>query len=183
MRVPQIESVPVATAMAWLCSWYSHFMGTSNVDEILPARLWLGNLAIAWDRAALKAIGITHIVSVTQFGSATAWYPDEFEYLCVDAQDEEGVALNESFARCNAFLTAALDTPGAKVLVHCNQGRSRSVAVTAAFLISQFGWTVDDAVGFIRESRPEADPNAGFLEQLHAFQYTVCGEEKNNPSL
>ena len=170
MRVPQIESVPVATAMAWLCGWYSHLWGLNNVNEILPGRISLGNLAIAWDRESLLARNITHVLSVTQFGGATAWYPDDFTYLCVDAQDEAGVSIGDHFSECIQFLEDALGDPNAHVLVHCNQGRSRSVTILAAFLMSQFGWPADETVRFIKSCRAEACPNPGFVEQLVSFE-------------
>jgi hypothetical protein len=173
MRMFQIESGAVAAAMAWFCSWYSHMMGLANFNEILPGRLWLGNLAGAWDRDALLALGITHIVSVTQFGAATTWYPDDFTYMCIDAQDEASVSLTESFTECNNFVTQALAGPNSKVYIHCNQGRSRSVTVLAAFLMARFGWTTDDTIAFIKKQRIEANPNPGFMAQLRGYEASL----------
>ncbi len=41
-----------------------------------------------------------------------------------------------------------------KVLLHCTQGRSRSVAIAAAYLINRFGVTTEQALAFLRCQRP-----------------------------
>ena len=55
---------------------------------------------------------------------------------------------------------AALATiaQGRRVLVHCQHGRHRSVAMAAAILIGQ-GYTAKDAMRLIRQKRRVADPN------------------------
>ncbi|CAD7971035.1 unnamed protein product [Amoebophrya sp. A120] len=48
-------------------------------------------------------------------------------------------------------------------LVCCRQGRSRSVVVTAAFLMLRQQFTLDSALKLIKEKRPVASPNVGFV--------------------
>ena len=45
--------------------------------------------------------------------------------------------------------------------MHCHSGQSRSVALTAAYLLLARRWTLKAALDFIRASRPQALPNAG----------------------
>lgn len=55
------------------------------------------------------------------------------------------------------------------LLVHCAAGRSRSVAAVMTFLISQ-GATVEEALRTCQRARPIAQPNSGYMEQLHALE-------------
>jgi len=67
---------------------------------------------------------------------------------------------------------AALATigQGQRVLVHCQRGRHRSVAMAAAILIAQ-GYTARDAMRLIAEKRPAADPQAWHIRrQIEAFE-------------
>lgn len=64
------------------------------------------------------------------------------------------------------FITKALES-GGRVLIHCAMGKSRSVTVAVAFLISKYpDLTPTAALEKIREARPIAEPNEGFMKQL-----------------
>jgi len=59
---------------------------------------------------------------------------------------------------------------GQRVLVHCQRGRHRSVAMAAAILIAQ-GYTARDAMRLIAEKRLVADPQAWHIRrQIEAFE-------------
>eukprot|EP00392_Amoebophrya_sp_AT5.2_P011530 g11609.t1 len=59
---------------------------------------------------------------------------------------------------------------GSGCLVCCRQGRSRSVAVTAAFLMLREGFSLDAALKRIQEKRPVARPNVGFVLCLRKLE-------------
>lgn len=78
---------------------------------------------------------------------------------------------------------------GKNVLIHCHAGISRSVTVLTAFLLQVLrrnacmilpylsprsfpSWT-EALLDLIRRARPIANPNPGFLAQLHAFENTL----------
>lgn len=59
---------------------------------------------------------------------------------------------------------------GQQVLVYCEAGRHRSVAMAAAILIGM-GHTADQAMDLISDRRPVADPRAGHIErQIRKFE-------------
>ena len=62
------------------------------------------------------------------------------------------------------------DRPNDAVLVHCVQGVSRSVAVVIAWLMTRRGMTLPAALSHVRSVRPSAQPNEGFLAQLHELE-------------
>lgn len=58
---------------------------------------------------------------------------------------------------------------GAGVLVHCSEGKSRSVAVVAAFLVARRGLGAAEALAAVRAARPCAAPHPFFLATLEAY--------------
>jgi len=63
------------------------------------------------------------------------------------------------------FIAEAL-AAGGRVLVHCEQGQSRSASVVAAHLMSSEQVGVHEALAVLRKHRPSVRPNAGFMDQL-----------------
>ena len=59
---------------------------------------------------------------------------------------------------------------GRRVLVHCQRGRHRSVAMAAAIMIAQ-GYTARDAMRLLGEKRPVADPQIWYIRrQIEKFE-------------
>jgi prolyl-tRNA editing enzyme YbaK/EbsC (Cys-tRNA(Pro) deacylase)/protein tyrosine phosphatase (PTP) superfamily phosphohydrolase (DUF442 family) len=64
----------------------------------------------------------------------------------------------------------AVIAQGRRVLVHCQRGRHRSVAMAAAIMIAQ-GHTARDAMRLIREKRSVADPQIWYVRrQIEKFE-------------
>lgn len=59
---------------------------------------------------------------------------------------------------------------GGVVLVHCNAGVSRAAAVVIGFLMNSEGLSFARAFSLVKNARPAACPNPGFMEQLHKYQ-------------
>lgn len=54
-------------------------------------------------------------------------------------------------------------------------GKSRSVTIAIAYLLSKYPHhTVDSALALVREGRPIAEPNDGFMAQLQLFKEMGC---------
>lgn len=64
------------------------------------------------------------------------------------------------------------------VLVHCHAGVSRSVTLVAAFLMWQMGLSALDALSFVKDKRPVANPNTAFQCQLLEWE----ARRKNAPT-
>lgn len=63
-------------------------------------------------------------------------------------------------------------------LIHCAQGISRSAAVATAWLISRKKLMLAQALDLIRQVRPQASPNLGFLASLRALEQCAGNVEK-----
>ncbi|KAF8571155.1 hypothetical protein P879_04086, partial [Paragonimus westermani] len=138
------------------------------VSEILPY-LFIGNARDAQDRTLLRRLGITHIVNVSDSVPMPFKETTEFKYLHLPASDTNQQNLRPAFDSAVAFISEARKSKGI-VLVHCQAGVSRSVAVVMAYLM--FKWrhfNVVRALDFIHSRRPVAEPNLHFIGQLQSF--------------
>jgi len=94
---------------------------------------------------------------------------DDDRYLYLDFEDDLAVALSPYIARAIPFLQAAVQA-GRRVLVHCHEGRSRSVSLVVAYLMVTEHLGLDEALKSVRLARPIAQPNLSFMRQLRQFE-------------
>lgn len=136
-------------------------------SEIIP-HLFISDLSTAESKTALATMGITHVVSAMRgFVAVPAELP--IHRIQVPLDDFPFAELVAHLPATTSFIRDALGNPNARVLVHCAEGISRSVSVVAAFLIAQYGWTPSQAIQYIKAKRRVADPNPGFVGQLHEY--------------
>ncbi len=145
--------------------------GWSEADEVFP-RVFVGSAMAASDLTALKRRGIDAVLSVgTKFDERM--YVDAAHIVkahrVVRAKDLPEQNLIQFMNASNAWLREQLARPEARVLVHCQQGKSRSASIAVAYLVAQHGFSVDAALATLKARRPLVSPNRGFLEQLHLF--------------
>ncbi|MQM19267.1 hypothetical protein Taro_052267 [Colocasia esculenta] len=128
--------------------------------------LFLGSVGAAYNKDALKALNVTHILIVAK--SLEPAYPNDFIYKKIEVLDSPDVNLEQHFDECIEFIDEA-KRMGGGVLVHCFAGRSRSVTIVVAYLMKQHNMSLSQALTLIRSKRPHVAPNQGFLEQLTNF--------------
>lgn len=152
-----------------------HAPPRSNVSEIVP-RVFISDLSFAEDVDSLASYGITHILSVLpERISIPSRYP-QHQRLQIKVEDFPFAELAAHLPTTTKWIWDALrSSPEARVLVHCAEGISRSVSVVAAFLMAQHGWTPLEAVRYIQSRRTVANPNFGFVNQLHEYARDVLG--------
>uniref|UniRef100_A0A8C4S7Y1 protein-tyrosine-phosphatase n=1 Tax=Erpetoichthys calabaricus TaxID=27687 RepID=A0A8C4S7Y1_ERPCA len=133
-------------------------------SEILEGSLYQGSAHQASDYRIIKNLHITHVLNAT--GECPDAFPATLCYLRLRLNDDTHQDVFESFPVANKFISQALQVDGGRVLVHCSLGRSRSSALTLAFLMEHQRWTLRHAYEWLKEKRACAAPNAGFLRQL-----------------
>uniref|UniRef100_A0A4X2L2F0 Dual specificity protein phosphatase n=1 Tax=Vombatus ursinus TaxID=29139 RepID=A0A4X2L2F0_VOMUR len=140
----------------------------SRVDEVWP-NLFIGDAATANNRFELWKLGITHVLNAAHGGLCCQGGPDFYgscvSYLGVPAHDLPDFNISAYFSSAADFIHNALLTPGAKVLVHCVVGISRSATLVLAYLMLRQGLTLRQAVNSVKQRR-WIFPNSGFLKQL-----------------
>lgn len=146
-----------------------------EANEIIDG-LYLGDINSVYDIKTLKKLGITDIISV--ISGFDPPYPNEYNYLVINALDNNNTNLLEHFDKINNFIYNAFYNNG-KVLVHCQYGRSRSVTIIIAYIIKTFGIDVDTCLKIVKNKRNIIKPNDNFLNQLNLY-YNILYENKLN---
>lgn len=130
--------------------------------------LFLGSVGAAWNEQELARRAITHVLTLSADDGgrvAALTHKLGLAHLAVNVADQAAADLAACFGPCFAFVDAALAAEG-RVLVHCFQGKSRSTAIVAGYLMTRQGVTLNQALDLIRQVRPHACPNLGFVAQL-----------------
>ena len=59
---------------------------------------------------------------------------------------------------------------GGRVLVHCNDGMSRSASLVIAYIMQTYGQDFKSALNYVQQRRFCVQPNDGFEQQLKEFE-------------
>ncbi|CAL8257254.1 unnamed protein product [Lota lota] len=161
----------------------------THVNEVWPG-IYIGDEKTALERAALKSMGITHILNAAEgkwnnVSTGADYYRDDMDiqYYGVEADDKPTFNISQFFCPASHFIHGAVRDPQSKVLVHCVMGRSRSASLVLAYLMMEQGLSVVDAIEHVRQRRCIL-PNHGFLKQLRALDIALQEErlrEKKTP--
>ncbi|PAV20869.1 phosphatases II [Pyrrhoderma noxium] len=149
-----------------------------NVDPIIEDRLFLGNIIAARSPRSLSERKISHIVSVCEDAIPADSPSSGFRHIRIPVKDVDYADLLIHLPRACEFIHQALKEGGI-VLVHCEQGLSRSATVVAAYLMFSRRISSTDALEIIRRAREQVWPNPGFHQQLVLFE--LC-QYKPSPS-
>lgn len=110
------------------------------MHEIIPG-VFLGSFPAA-NRNSLLENGINYIVCVRQEYEAHFIKPQvndpAFAYLIVDIADQVTENIIRFFPKVRLFIDEALSN-NCKVLVHGNNGNSRSATLVLAYIMEKFG--------------------------------------------
>ena len=147
---------------------YFKYYHTFEAHEIIP-NIYLGSIDSVYDITELKNKGIKNVISV--IADFTPPYPDDFDYLVVNAFDTENTDLSDVFDRTNAFINDSV-LNGESILIHCYAGRSRSVSILIAYIMQEFGMRYNDSLNAIKNIREIVEPNTSFKAQLIKYYYT-----------
>jgi len=104
-------------------------------SEVIPKTLYISGYQVAGDAELLRKHQITHIVN-TAADVCENRLPEELTYLTYYLKDTNHEDISIVFYRTMEWIHNAI-TSGARVLVHCREGVSRSATIILAYLI----WT------------------------------------------
>lgn len=92
-----------------------------------------------------------------------------------DLEDSPKSDITPYIKKTNRFIDKARSRNG-KVLVHCWQGRSRSVSVILAYLMRTDRIRYKEALQLVRETRPEAGPITHFVQELKEYERKIFND-------
>ena len=145
---------------------------------VLERRLYVGGQQSSRSLAALRELGITHVLNLCD--RVKNRFTRALVYRTLSVSDSKTIKISTCFAEAFAFIDECLSpdapTSGA-CLVHCLVGASRSVSVCIAYLVARQHMCLYDAFVRLRSRRSCAMPNKGFRQQLIAFECDVAAAQ------
>lgn len=142
----------------------------SQSSEGLGA-VWIGSADILSDDSFIEQNHICAVLSVITKDSLSDDYiyahiPKSILHMRIPIRDYPTEPLERYLDQGADFIDSNRHCGGG-VLVHCRGGISRSVSIVIYYMHKYLGYTVDAALAKIRESRPAARPNEGFMNKLY----------------
>lgn len=136
--------------------------------QILP-HLCLGCRKVATCLPGLRESKVTRILNVTSTIPNHFQSLGGFTYKQIAVEDNLDVDLTQHLTGAFQFIEEARAC-GEKVLVHCHAGRSRSVTIILAYLMKYYGHTLDSALEYVKQRKPDINPNLSFVGQLLSYE-------------
>lgn len=135
-------------------------------------RIGITNFVLAFDHAALSAVGISSEAILCLDTKASDRYPRDARTVInlVDGENPQDL-----FQRAVDILAALLKRHE-RVLVHCHAGKSRSVAIVAAYLVRYGGVEHEEALHTVLSKRTCANVMPGLLKNIFKIQVRAAGK-------
>eukprot|EP00906_Rhabdomonas_costata_P028446 RCo040295 len=137
---------------------------------LIPRLLYLGSLGASENLERLEQLQVRGVISACVTPSSTGRKRGRVKMLALEIADNPAYDISRHFEEVFDFIEGFRVSEAGAVLLHCFAGRSRSVALAVAYLMRHFQWTFPKAMAFVRERRPLARPNLGFVAALVRLQ-------------
>lgn len=130
---------------------------SNRIDKIfLPAYIPLLNIYLGGEASVTPDV-IAHlrISTIVNCGAKFTSFPD-VTYLYLPLVDDSKQELEPHLSEALQFLQEQYiiaSEKGTAVLIHCEQGKSRSTAIAVARLVEVMGWDVDESLAYIKKCR------------------------------
>ncbi|KAK5917675.1 hypothetical protein CgunFtcFv8_002498 [Champsocephalus gunnari] len=145
--------------------------------EILSGLLYLADEKQSADCSLLGEMKISLVILLSQQSTRGSQTIANFP-----VDDSVTADLYSSFERICDLIASTIDS-GSRVLIASPRGRSRCSAVTIAFLMKHRKHTLQEAWSLVLACKPDMRPNAGFLQQLAAWELHLTGRRETDTSL
>jgi len=150
--------------------------------ELTPILDWLylGSHPAALDKETLQKSGVTFILNTARECHDGFSSDPSLRYRRLDLDDSPTQTLSLSvLEEAFRFIDEAHEK-GAKVLIHCRAGQSRSPTIVISYIMRTYCWNLQKSYHFVQARRPSISPNLGFVSQLLSFEKIAFGKESTN---
>ncbi|TNN67295.1 Protein phosphatase Slingshot 2 [Liparis tanakae] len=155
-------------------------LGQMDSPTEIFEHVFLGSEWNASNMEELQKSGVQYILNVTR--EIDNFFPGVFEYHNIRVYDEEATDLLAYWNDTYKFISRAKKA-GAKCLVHCKMGISRSAATVIAYAMKEFGWDLKKAFDYVKERRTVTKPNPSFMRQLEEYQGILLASKQRHNKL
>ncbi|KAM6987396.1 protein phosphatase Slingshot homolog 2 [Tautogolabrus adspersus] len=155
-------------------------LGQMDSPTEIFEHVYLGSEWNASNLEELQNSGVRYILNMTR--EIDNFFPGMFEYHNIRVYDEEATNLLEYWNETFKFISKARKA-GAKCLVHCKMGISRSASTVIAYAMKEYGWNLDTAFEYVKEKRAVTKPNPAFMKQLEEYQGILLASKQRHNKL
>ncbi|XP_061103832.1 protein phosphatase Slingshot homolog 1-like isoform X2 [Conger conger] len=155
-------------------------LGQMDSPTEIFEHVYLGSEWNASNLEELQTSGVRFILNVTR--EIDNFFPGLFEYHNIRVYDEEATDLLAYWNDTYKFISKAKKA-GAKCLVHCKMGVSRSASTVIAYAMKEYGWDLGQAFDYVKERRGVTKPNPSFMRQLEEYQGILLASKQRHNKL
>ncbi len=147
------------------------------IYQIVP-NLYLSNLLAARNTQGIQSNNIDIVCRLSE-DENTSIYSDKVQFHNYVLEDNimYGHELIEAFISINDTISS---NPDKRVLIHCNEGKSRSVSIIMMYLMTNMKLSYNDAYKLIHSKKTDIHINAGFKNLLMEYERCIS-ESQFNP--
>jgi protein-tyrosine phosphatase len=145
----------------------------SHICCVLPG-LFLGGIGAARNLSGLQEQGVTHVLNMSPV--VPCFHRKALRYKTVTVFDDPDSNIAQFFPDTNKYIHKGRRRGG--VLVHCYAGKSRSTTIVLAYMMACERMDLDAALSHVKQARPVAQPNTGFMQQLYTYRASL---QEQNP--
>lgn len=129
----------------------------------------------------LRKLGVTDVMNCTEdLPELSVEELGNIRWHRLALADVESQDLALAFQKALEILRK-VKSEGGKTLVHCHEGKSRSVSICIAYLMCENQMTLAESLAFVKSKRPASKPNVGFLKQLLELELATLGSNSLGP--
>ncbi|KAJ7181179.1 protein-tyrosine phosphatase-like protein [Mycena filopes] len=164
----------------------------ASISTPSTGALYLGSMAAVLEPDLLQTHDITNLVQVLEVpwaplpppappnGAGTTVPSPPMTYHRIDIEDRASAALTQHLGPACDYIHASL-VRGENVLVHCQQGVSRSASIVIAYLIRERAMSYDAAFAHVKQRRQCIRPNSGFVGALRDWEIACAPTAASKP--
>ncbi|KAL9329854.1 hypothetical protein ACSQ67_004857 [Phaseolus vulgaris] len=150
---------------------------STEKPSAVTSSLFIGGALAARSVHTLQYLGITNILCLctNEIGQSETQYHDLFVYKNFSVCDSDDYNISSIFEEACDFIDYVEQT-GQRVLVHCFEGKSRSVTLVLAYLMLRKEYTLSEAWQALKRVHCRAQPNDGFAKILLELDQKLYGK-------
>lgn len=129
--------------------------------------IYLSNRHDAADLSLIQDNNIQIIVRLSEDDNKSL-YPECIEFHNYELEDN--CLFKSEMIQYSKIIKDIIDRNRSKnILIHCNEGQSRSVSAIIYYLMTTYKISFDHSLKLIKKIKPDAKPNSAFESALKAF--------------
>jgi predicted protein tyrosine phosphatase len=151
---------------------HSAIASKNRLGEVVKGALYIGPYRLVANERILRRHGIRAFLCVANIAqplppcvTADDLSSGAVSFKQVSLADGPSTRLAEHVAEVFKFIDEQT-ADGRPVALYCQQGKSRSASFAVAYLMREYDWNYSDALRYLKQVYPAADPNIDFLYQL-----------------